>query len=1209
MFDFIKSEQKILSFWRDNKIFEKSLELRQKAKRFVFFEGPPTANGLPHIGHFLTRIYKDVFCRYKTMRGYFVLRKAGWDTHGLPVEIEIEKELGFKNKKDIEAYGIDKFNKKAKESVWKYKNEWEQMTRRMGFWLDMSDPYITYKNQYIESLWAIIKKIWDRKLLYLAHRVVHFCTRCGTPLASHEVAQGYRRITDRSVFVKFKVKSLKLKVKDEKLSTFHFPLSTYILAWTTTPWTLPGNVALAVGKDIDYVAVRVDEENYILAEAAVERIFKSDSKFEILNSKFKGSDLVGLEYEPLFDIKELKSDLPTGQAGKSYKIYDADFVSTTDGTGVVHTAVMYGEDDYNLGTKIGLPKFHTVDEQGKFIHVGGGLDGMYVKDKQTENLIIENLKLKNFMFKIEDFEHDYPFCWRCGTPLLYYAKNSWFIKMSAVNKELLKNNQKINWIPEHIKEGRFGQWLKEGKDWAFSRERYWGTPLPIWVCPNGNFQFPISNFQTNSKFKIQNSKQNGCGNYFVAGSLEDLEKYRFKPKNEYYILRHGLSTKNGYGNTLPVISSHLESDKYHLTPEGKKQAKEVAKRVKRMGGVDMIISSPFLRTKETAHIVAEELGKRVHLDDRIVEFQHGLMCEGRTEHVCGIKFGKDDWETKSGDGESWKDVRKRMSSFLRDIDSQHEGKNILIVSHGDPLWLLETFTDGLSGEEAIVMRGDKYIKEGELRKIDLKNWPYDENGNLDMHRPYIDAVILKCDKCGSEMKKIPDLIDVWFDAGAMPYAQWHWPFSAKGGSASGGEKMFKEQFPADFIVEAIDQTRGWFFTLLAISTLLEKGAPYKNVMVLGHTLDEKGVKMSKKLGNFVPVMELIEKYGVDVLRWYFLSSMTTGESKSVIPREIEDKQKGFLGTLGNCVKFYELYSENTKAWTHGTMAVNLLDKWVISKLQYLIGDVSEGLDKYHPTSAAQAIEKFVVEDLSNWWLRRSRKRKEALGLLRFLLLELSKIIAPFVPFTAEDIHHRLQGNRELPISNYQFPITESVHLHDWPKVNKKLIDKELEKQMEEIRNIVTIGLAQRKEKQIKVRQPLRSVYLGLSNEFPKDLEDLMKGELNVKEIVYDKSQKELVVLNTELDEALIHEGYARELMRQIQDMRKEAGYKIDDEVFGQWHSDNPDLSAAINKWGDEIKKDILLNNFVNSPKGDKVFDVEKEFELVIGRKIWVGVKK
>ncbi len=1167
-FDFHKKEEKILDFWKDNKIFEKSLENRQKAKRFVFFEGPPTANGMPHIGHFLTRIYKDVFGRYKTMQGFYVLRKAGWDTHGLPVEIEIEKELGFKNKKDIEAYGIDKFNKKAKESVWKYKNEWEQMTKKMGFWLDMSDPYITYTNQYIESLWAIIKKIWERNLLYLAHRVVPFCTRCGTPLSSHEVAQGYKKVTDKSVTVKFKILDLtRFDLESSKRSNL------YMLAWTTTPWTLPGNVALAVGKSIKYqvVGIKGKNERYILAEDLVSKILNTE--YEILNTML-GSELTGLEYEPLFDIKELKSD-------KSYRIYDADFVSTSDGTGVVHTAVMYGEDDYNLGTKIGLPKFHTVDEQGKFFHVSNDLDGMYVKDKATDEKIIGILKQNGNLFKTEEYEHDYPFCWRCNTPLLYYAKESWFIKMSAVNKELLENNRKINWIPEHIKDGRFGQWLKEGKDWAFSRERYWGTPLPIWKC-------------------------NQCGNNKVIGSIKEIDKFSIGSGNTYYMRRHGQTTRNETGDA--INSTDLKKDIYHLKPEFQFEIENSLEPLKHEG-VDVVYTSPFIRTQETAAIAARMLHANVIVDDRLTEIGQGSVIEGKKGSE-GQALKRTTEDEKPIDGESYNDVRRRMADFMKEMESKYRNKKILIISHGDPLWLLNGMAEGQTGDEIFSKTNNTawYPYFTEIKKLNWHKIPRNELGELDLHRPFIDEIMIKCPQCKSKMHKIPDLIDVWFDSGAMPYAQWHWPFENK--------KMFKEQFPADFIVEAIDQTRGWFFTLLAISTLLEKGAPYKNVMVLGHTLDEKGAKMSKSKGNYVPVMEFMDKYGVDVLRWYFLSSMTIGESKSVIPREIEDKQKGFFGTLGNCIKFYELYAiENMKSEIRNPKKIknissfdirdsNLLDKWILSKFNGLVQGATNDLDKYEVAQTTRGIEKFVVEDLSNWWLRRSRKRKEALGLLRFLLLEFSKIIAPFIPFTAEEMYLRLRSDLSYPRSDL-----ESVHLYDWPKANKKLIDKELEKQMEEVRNIVTLGLAQRKEKQIKVRQPLRAIHLGLSNEFPKDLENLLKDELNIKNIVYDKSQKELVFLNTELDEALIYEGYARELMRQIQDMRKEAQYRVDDEVFGQWHSDDADLSVAINKWSDEIKKEVLLKHFENSIHGDKVFDVEKEFDLVVGKKIWVGIKK
>jgi len=1222
MYDFKKTESEILEFWRKNNVFEKSLEARKKAKRFVFFEGPPTANGRPGIHHFLGRSFKDLYCRYKTMCGFFVARKAGWDTHGLPVEIEIEKELGFKNKKDIEDYGIDKFNKKARESVWKYRMEWEDMTRKMGFWLDMKDPYITYQNDYIESLWHIIQQIWKKKLLYLAHKVVPFCTRCGTSLSSHEVAQGYRTVTDKSVTVKFKILNLKFK-------------NTYILAWTTTPWTLPGNVALAVGKDIEYIVAEKDGEHLIVAKDLAEKVLGSTTTYlptgqagNLQPTTYKGSDLVGLEYEPLFKIKELESKT-------SYKVYDADFVSTEEGTGIVHTAVMYGEDDYNLGTKVNLSKVHTVDEQGKFFGVSKELDGKYVKSKEAEDIILKHLATNYLLLATSDYEHEYPFCWRCDSPLLYYAKNSWFIKMSAVRDQLLKNNQKINWFPEHIKEGRFGQWLKEGKDWAFSRERYWGTPLPIWVCLNGNLQSSLlrqgfggqafSNLQTNSKLKIQNSKLGqGCGNIKVIGSVAELEKNAVPrtKRNSYYTLRHGYTSRDE--RVKMVISSDLKLDKYHLTSEGRKQIEKNAEVIKNNHNIDLIYSSPFIRTVEAAEIVARLLHLKVHKDDRLVEVNHG-GCDGKAHSACSMKDTRIGFEDKIHEiGESRNDVRKRMFDFISEIERKYSGKNILIVSHGDPLWILNGIAAGASADELTDdTEGKKfaYVPVGGFSPLAWKLIPRNDYGELDLHRPFIDGIYLKCNECGASMKKIPDLIDVWFDSGAMPYAQWHWPFkiSARGGSAFGGkneeidsEKMFKEQFPADFIVEGIDQTRGWFYTLLAISTLLGKGSPYKNVMSLGHVLDEKGKKMSKSKGNVVSPFEVMDKVGADAARWYFYTANQPGEYKNFSIRDVEGKLKGFVSTLENCVRFYELYyDENPKSESLNSkqspkiqnlkLKTNLLDAWILSRFNGLIMEVSVKLDGYDPTSAARAIEKFVIEDLSNWWLRRSRKRKEALGLLRFLLLELAKVLSPFTPFLAENIHMRMYKGYKM--------VTASVHLNDWPKVNKKLINKELESEMDEVRNIVTSGLGVRKEKQIKVRQPLRLATISSAAGFKGDLEELIQEELNVKKISYVKNQEVRVMLDTELDQSLVNEGYARELIRQIQDMRKEAKYKLDEKIFGQWHSDDGELSSAIHEWADEIKKEALLKELVSGPAGKKSYDIEKEFELSPQKKIWVGVRK
>lgn len=1159
MYDFNKVEAQILDFWRKNDIFERSLEARKRAKRFVFFEGPPTANGRPGIHHFLGRAFKDLFCRYKTMRGFFVLRKAGWDTHGLPVEIEIEKELGFKNKKDIEDYGISRFNKKAKESVWKYKQEWEEMTRRMGFWVDLNHPYITYESGYIESLWHIIQQIWNKKLLYLAHKVVPFCTRCGTSLSSHEVAQGYKTVTDKSVTVKFQIASSKSQI-NSKLQT---PKSKiYILAWTTTPWTLPGNVALAVGKDIEYAVAEVNGENLIMAKDLVDKVLGPIS-YKLEAKTYFGSDLVGLEYEPLFDIKELKSK-------ESYKVYDADFVSTEEGTGVVHTAVMYGEDDYELGTKLDLPKVHTVDEQGKFIGVSKELDGKYVKSKETEDIIINYLAANNLLLTTSDYEHDYPFCWRCDSPLLYYAKSSWFIKMSAVNEQLLKNNQKINWVPEHIKEGRFGQWLKEGKDWAFSRERYWGTPLPIWKCQK-------------------------CSHHKVVGSVAEMEKHAagtMTKRNNYYILRHGYTTRDERQKML--ISSDPKLDKYHLTAEGRKQVEKAAVLIKNNHKIDLIFTSPFIRTRETAEIVGKLIHVKVDQDDRLIEIKHG-GCDGLPHSACSAEGQRKGLTDRPHEmGETWNEVRKRMFDFITDIETKYSGKNILIISHGDPLWLLACVAGGET-EREIAENRSFYPEIAGFYELKWRLIPRNEYGELDLHRPFIDVIQLKCGECGVFMKKLPDLIDVWFDSGAMPYAQWHWPFENK--------KMFEEQFPADFIVEGVDQTRGWFYTLLAVSTLLGGNNPYKNVMSLGHVLDEKGKKMSKSKGNIVLPFDVMDGVGADTARWYFYTLNAPGEYKLFSMKDVEAKLKGFIFTLQNCVRFYELYGEGSKVFTHSSKTVNLLDKWVLSKFQGLISEVSVNLDKYDPTTSARAIEKFVIEDLSNWWLRRSRKRREALGLLRFLLLELAKILAPFTPFLAEDIHTRM--HRNIDISKYR----ASVHLHDWPAINKKVIDRKLETTMDEVRNVVTAGLAVRKEKQLKVRQPLRSAIIKRAGKFDGDLEELVKEELNIKKLVYDGKQEPVVLLDTDLDPKLMNEGYARELIRQIQDMRKEAKYHLDAKVFGQWHSDDGEVSSAIHEWTDEIKKEALLEKFISGPHDNKKYDVEKEFDLAPQKKIWVSVRK
>ncbi|MDP3953816.1 MAG: class I tRNA ligase family protein [bacterium] len=1161
-----KSEEKILKFWKDRKIFERSLINRKGKAPFVFFEGPPTANGRPGIHHFIGRVFKDLFARYKTMRGFLVERKGGWDTHGLPVEIEVEKELGLSNKKEVKEYGIAEFNKKAKQSVWKYKEEWERFTDRIGFWINLDEPYITYDRKYMETLWWIISGFDKKGFLYRGHKVLPWCPRCGTGLSSHEVAQGYRDVTEASVFVKFKLKPGQGLGGANKTDG-----NTYVLAWTTTPWTLPGNVALAIGEKIKYAIVRRGNERLITAKESIPSI-KTGEVMDI-ETEIKGKDLSGLEYEPLFEIKALKSS-------KSYKIYPADFVSTEEGTGVVHTAVMYGEDDYELGKKLGLPTHHTVDEEGNFTADVKGFEGRYVKKADTD--IIEYLKNKNLLYKTLPYTHSYPFCWRCKNPLLYYAKNSWFIAMSKVKKKLIQNNNKVNWVPDHLKQGRFGEFLKDLKDWAFSRERFWGTPLPVWRC-------------------------NKCEATRVIGSLAELEQYRYKSKNNLYTLRHGFSEKNGHSHGEELTASRLEHDKYNLTPEGIEQVEKTLSALKKKGGVDAIYSSPFKRTKQSADIIAKAFGLKVHIDERLKELDQGIVCEGKPRSECVLEYDSMGMDDKhGGDGETWHETRSRMFSAIKEIDSKHEGKNILFVSHGDPLWLLDAALLGLSDKETIEQRDMLYHKQGGLKDAEVNNYPYNEMGEIDMHRPYVDEIFLKCAKCNGKMSRVEDVVDVWFDSGSMPFAQWHYPFDNK--------KKFNDNFPADFISEGIDQTRGWFYTLLAVSSLLGRGEPYKNVLSYGHVLDEKGKKMSKSVGNVVNPWEIIEQFGADAGRWYFYTVNNPGEPKLFNINDVKKKLNSFIMTVLNSIRFLELYSDGNNKLINDRPA-SILDKWIMSRLSGLSHDVSSKLDEYDLMPAARAIEDFVVNDLSNWWLRRSRSRfqkpagdKElgrALAFYRHILVELSKIMAPFTPFLADHIYKKISTQKE------------SVHLEDWPKFHKKEVDDELEQKMTVLRHVVAEGLAQRKIKSIRVRQPLASISIKLSKPkegaslmpFGGELEALLKEELNIKKVIYNTIQEEAVVLDADITPKLAREGYAREVMRYFQDMRKDAGYKFDDKIFAGWESADAGVREIMSQFEGEIKEAVLIDKLEEGKRGEVAFDIEKEFELGPNMKLWLGVKK
>lgn len=1172
--NFSENEEKILNFWKKNNIFEKSINQREKADNFVFFEGPPTANGKAGIHHVLARVFKDIILRYKTMKGFKIERKAGWDTHGLPVELEVEKELGLKNKKDIEEYGIAKFNKKCKSSVWKYKNYFERVTERIAFWVDMEEPYITYSNDYIETVWWIIKQINEKKLIYKGYKIVPYCPRCGTTLSSHEVAMGYKKVKENSVYLRFKILSSGSKWDN-----------TSVMSWTTTPWTLPGNVALAVNPGNDYIVISDPQKEgwkMIMGLENFKNILKEDvfpdsykKKFEDADwnsfETFKGSEIVGLSYVPLFEIEKLKS--PT-----SYKIYPADFVTSEEGTGIVHTAVMYGEDDYLLGKEVGLPEFHTVNEEGNFIKgIGNGLDGRFVKDKKTESIIINYLKEKEFLFAEKLYEHDYPFCWRCSSPLLYYAKKSWFINMQKVKDQLIKNNEKINWYPQHIKEGRFGEWLREVKDWAFSRERYWGTPLPIWECKK-------------------------CEEKKVIGSFEDLAHQKFS-SNNYYLMRHGYSTRN----EKEIASSFPEKIPCPLTEEGEKQVLETSKQLKDKN-LDIIFSSDLLRTKETAEIISKELDVDLKFDERLREFNTGEFNGKPIKEIKDYfeKSDDDPFDKKIPGGESHRMLKKRVYSFFKDINEKYKDKNILIVSHRAPLSLMAFSAEGISNDKFPEFEKNNFFETGKFKEVKFKSFPYDEKMRIDPHKPFIDNVKFYCPKCGGIMERTSEVMDCWFDAGSMPFAQVRYPFNEKEIKKDKEGNSSPRLFPADYISEGIDQTRGWFYTLLAISTLLGFGVPYKNVISLGHILDEKGNKMSKSKGNIVDPLELIDKYGTDAVRWYSFTINKPGDQKLFKEKDVEDCLKRFIMTFWNCFVFLRTYIKEETFTFEKFNSSNSLDKWIVSKLNKLVKNISELLENYDIVSSARLIESFVVEDFSQWYIRRSRKRlqkpkdkkefKECAETMGYILLALSKISAPFIPFLSEEIYRELRGRKE------------SVHLEEWQKTEESLINKELDENMEEVRKIVSLALAERSSSGIKVRQPLASLKIkNLKSKIQgkKELIELIKEEINVKDIFFDAEIKGEIELDKSITEELKKEGIIREVLRSIQIMRKKAGFKPEDKIAVGYEG-----GAEINKILEEEKENILKEAKAQRFDSKEKLSFELGKEIKVGdQKLWLGIKK
>lgn len=1152
-------EKKVLEYWKGQDIFKKSLAKRKKGKTFVFYEGPPTANGRPGIHHILARAFKDIILRYKTMRGFYVPRRAGWDTHGLPVEVGVEKELGIKNKRDLEKFGIDLFNQKAKESVWRYKDEWERLTERMGYWLDMERPYVTYDNDYIETLWWIFSKIAERGYLKEDRKIVPYCPRCQTSLASHELGQPgvYKKVPDPSVYIKFKLEK-----------PFEKGAAEYILVWTTTPWTLPANMFIAADPKLTYTKYKIGKEYYWSYSAPPTPNKQNEPAPELeVVGKISGQKLLGLRYEPVFDV---------AYANKSqiYEILPADFISTEDGTGFVHIAPAFGEDDFRLVKNLypDLEIIVDIDSEGRVNEPLPGA-GKFIKEADLD--LAKDLVARNLMYHWGKIEHEYPFCWRCGTPLIYFARVAWFFAVSKLRKQLLEKNKKINWIPGHLKEGRFGEWLKDAKDWAISRERYWGTPLPIWKCQD-------------------------CEKLKVVGGYEELRKNDYQ-KNHFYLVRHTEADHIVSG----VIASGKEGGERvsHLTKKGIKEAGKTALKLKKEK-IGVIYSSPMTRARELAKIISEATGAKIIIDERLTELNAGSFnWKPVKEYRKFFAKPSERWDSAPLGGETLADVKRRVFSFAEEINSNHKEERIAIVGHGDPLWILESTLAMRSKEEALKY---PYIKLGEARKIDFPNLPLNDLGELDAHRPYADRVRLLC-SCGGKMTRVKEVADVWFDSGAMPLAEDHFPFAqAKGGKGSASSLIKKINYPADYISEAVDQTRGWFYTLLATSTLLGFDAPYRNVISLGLIHDKFGLKMSKSKGNIVDPWEMMEKYGVDAVRWYFYTVNPPGEPKNFDESEILKSYRKFHMLVYNSFVFFRTYGKKPSA--KAKLSKNALDRWILSRLAEAETIVTGNLEKYDVREAALALEEFA-DDLSRWYIRRSRRRLQkpesqtdyaaASDTLYYTLLALTRMTAPFMPFLSDALY--------LELLSFAGKKKESVHLADWPKAPKKP-DAKLLSAMKEARLLASLGLAARAEAGIKVRQPLQALFAdpkALSLVKDKEVAAILLDEVNVKTLESKKDLGDKVELDRNITPELKEEGSVRELARAVQELRQGADLSPKDKIA--LFMELPAELANVAKKNEGLIKREVGAKTLDLKRTDK-FNSEISTKLD-GADIWLAIRK
>jgi len=1116
MQNFPKIEEEILKFWKEQKIFKKSLAKDSPKGDFTFYDGPPFATGTPHYGHLVPGTIKDIIPRFKTMQGYHVERKWGWDCHGLPIENIIEQKLGLKNRQDIEKIGIEVFCEDCRSEVLKYADEWRKSVERIGRWVDMDDDYRTMNPEYMESIWWVFKSLWDKGLIYESYKSMHICPRCETTLSNFEVTQNYKDIKDLSVTVKF-------ELIDEP--------GTYLLVWTTTPWTLPGNVALAVNPETEYVKVLLKSNYYILAKDRLADIFQENPPEKIENIKIK--DYYRKKYQPLFDYYS-KNDSPAGELENhknGWQIYAADFVTTDEGTGIVHVAPAFGEEDMNLGKEKNLPFIQHVDMTGRFKPEVTDWAGELVKPKDnpqiTDKKIIEKLENENKLFNKEEITHSYPLCWRCDTPLINYAAKSWFVKVTEIKNKLIKNNKLIKWIPAHMKEGRFGKWLEQAKDWAISRNRYWGAPLPVWKCEQ-------------------------CRETKVIGSVEELKEQTNNLITKIILIRHGESEKN----IKDVFDA--QGDDFHLTKNGQKQTKAAAEMIKEEK-VDKIFYSPMLRTRETAEIINKKFNLPLSPAQELLEINNGNW-EDKARYDQSIQTSRaaykaltldEQYQAKRGEtGESWKECEERIYNFVKKIIKENPGQTLALVTHQAPIVYLLKALKKLTLRETFNLFETEIIKQY-ARPISV----FIDNRQakqIDLHKHYIDKLTFNC-QCGGKMKRILEVLDCWFESGAMPYGQNHYPFENK--------EKFEKNFPAQFIAEGQDQTRGWFYTLLVLSTALFNQPAYLNVVANGLVLAEDGKKMSKRLKNYPEPDEVINKYGADILRFYLISNpVVRAEELRFSEKEIRELFNKVIILLGNILSFYQMFP-GEKVITD-IKSDNFLDLWLIAKSKQLVNEVTSGLENYDLIRASKPIVNYINE-LSTWYLRRSRERfksenitekNQAQATLASALLLLAKVMAPFTPFMAEKIYQELKGE------------SESVHLTAWPaleKLNKNEI--KLIEEMALARQIVEAGLRQRAEKNIKVRQPLPAYATNLAKNLPQELIKIICQELNVKKLGFGEEK-----LDTEVSEELKAEGITRELIRAINNLRKKSKLTINDQITLFYQTDDETLKETINKYQQEI---------------------------------------